>query len=275
MEYVIRSGNQRVKDVLHYLSNPTDFFNLYKILEVITKDLGKSSKNKGYRLIEKRGWAPKKDLDAFDYTANNVHRHWNENRPAPRMNLQEAVIMSRQIVMGWVAELAGLVPPRQRTGRLVAIGYLARDHGAGATLVDIVEAHDSHWFTGPYGWIFDNPEPLDNPVAMKGHQGQLFSLTLEKSNEQKRRQSIAREGDAGRRRNCNFARDFVRAGEANQMKVSMSARGKILLAVCAIILGITAASAEPCRRPSRRGRGGRRGSARACQSKLQRMCANY
>jgi hypothetical protein len=41
MEYVIRSGNQRVKDVLHYLSNPPDFFNLYKILEVISWDLGK------------------------------------------------------------------------------------------------------------------------------------------------------------------------------------------------------------------------------------------
>jgi hypothetical protein len=73
MEYVIRSGNQRVKDVLHYLSNPPDFFNLYKILEVITKDLGKRSKNKGFRLIEKRGWATKKDLDAFNNTANNVH----------------------------------------------------------------------------------------------------------------------------------------------------------------------------------------------------------
>ena len=47
-----------------------------------------------------------------------------------------------------------------------------------ATLVDIVEAHDSHWFTGPYGWIFENPEPLDNPVPMKGHQGQLFSFTF-------------------------------------------------------------------------------------------------
>jgi hypothetical protein len=119
MEYVIRSGNQRVKDVLHYLSNPPDFFNLYKILEVITKDLGKGSKgskHKAYSLIEKRGWATKTDLDAFDYTANNVHRHWKENRTAPRMNLQEAVIMSRRIIRGWVADLAGLVPPRQAPG---------------------------------------------------------------------------------------------------------------------------------------------------------------
>src|ERR1700720_3051758 len=108
MEYVIRSGNQRVKDVLHYLSNPPDFFNLYKILEVITKDLGKRSKNKGFTLIKKRGWATKKDLDAFNNTANNVHRHWKENRPAPEMNLQEAVLMSRRIIRKWIEELAGL-----------------------------------------------------------------------------------------------------------------------------------------------------------------------
>jgi hypothetical protein len=114
MEYVIRSGNRRVKDVLHYLSNPPDFFNLYKILEVITKDLGKGSKNKGFSLIKKRGWAIKKDLDAFNNTANNVHRHWKENRPAPKMNLQEAVLMSRRIIEGWIAELAGLqLPPHQ------------------------------------------------------------------------------------------------------------------------------------------------------------------
>lgn len=108
MEHVIRSDDRLVKDVLHYLSNPPDFFNLYKILEVIAKDLGKGSKNKGFSLIKKRGWAIKKDLDAFHNTANNVHRHWKENRPATEMNLQEAVLMSRQIIKGWVAERAGL-----------------------------------------------------------------------------------------------------------------------------------------------------------------------
>ena len=112
MEYVIRSGNRRVKDVLHYLSNPPDIFNLYKILEVISKDLGKGSKKKGFSLIEERGWATEKDLKAFKNTAE-FHRHWDQ--PAPQMNLQEAVIMSIRIIKGWVAELAGLqVPPRQR-----------------------------------------------------------------------------------------------------------------------------------------------------------------
>ena len=50
MEHVIRSNDRLVNDVLHYLSNPPDFFNLYKILEVIRFDLGKGSNPKGNRL---------------------------------------------------------------------------------------------------------------------------------------------------------------------------------------------------------------------------------
>jgi ASCH domain len=54
-----------------------------------------------------------------------------------------------------------------------------RCHGAiigRATLIDIVETHDSHWFTGPYGWIFENPEWLDKPVPMQGRPGMLFTF---------------------------------------------------------------------------------------------------
>jgi len=57
MEHVIRSDDRLVRDVLHYLANPPDFFNLYKILEVISLDLGNGSKPEGFSLIEKRGWA--------------------------------------------------------------------------------------------------------------------------------------------------------------------------------------------------------------------------
>jgi hypothetical protein len=35
VEYAIRSGDQRVKEVLRYMSSPPDFFGLLKILEVI------------------------------------------------------------------------------------------------------------------------------------------------------------------------------------------------------------------------------------------------
>jgi ASCH domain len=44
-----------------------------------------------------------------------------------------------------------------------------------ATLVDIVEAHESPWFTGPFGWVFENPEWLF-PIPTKGRPGVLFTF---------------------------------------------------------------------------------------------------
>jgi hypothetical protein len=105
MEYVLHSGNPRVKDVLNYLSYPPDFFHLYKILEVISKDMGNGDKKRGFDLIENRGWATNTELGAFKNAAE-YHRHWDH--PAPQMKLQEAVLMCRRIIKEWVAALAGL-----------------------------------------------------------------------------------------------------------------------------------------------------------------------
>jgi hypothetical protein len=117
MEYVIRSDDRLVKDVLHYLSHPPDFFNLYKILEVISWDLGKGSKSNGYRLLRERRWVAKQELEDFKITAQQVHRHWDENRPAPKMYLPEAVIMFRRIIVEWIAERARLQHPKQSLSR--------------------------------------------------------------------------------------------------------------------------------------------------------------
>ena len=113
MEYVLRSDDRLVKDVLHYLSNPPDFFNLYKILEVISWDLGKGSKSKGYRLLRERGWVAKQELKDFRITAQQVHRHWSKNRPAPKMIVTEAVIMFRRIIVEWIVERARPPKPKE------------------------------------------------------------------------------------------------------------------------------------------------------------------
>jgi hypothetical protein len=42
----------------------------------------------GFSLIQERGWATEKDLDAFKNAAE-FHRHWDQ--PTPQMNLQEAL----------------------------------------------------------------------------------------------------------------------------------------------------------------------------------------
>jgi hypothetical protein len=112
VEYVIRSGDQLVKDALRYMTSSPDFFDLFKILEVIGWDLGKGSKSKGYRMIRERGWVDKKKLKDFRLTADKTYRHWDKNHPAPKMDLQEARIMFSRIIEEWIAERAGLrLPP--------------------------------------------------------------------------------------------------------------------------------------------------------------------
>jgi hypothetical protein len=44
-------------------------------------------------------------------------------------------------------------------------------------LVDIVEHSDSPWFTGKYGWVFQNPKPLKQPIPCKGKLG-LFEVEI-------------------------------------------------------------------------------------------------
>lgn len=49
-------------------------------------------------------------------------------------------------------------------------------------LVDIVSRSDNPYFTGPYGWILENPEALE-PIPLRGKMG-LFDLpagTIEKA----------------------------------------------------------------------------------------------
>jgi hypothetical protein len=112
VEYVVRSGDRLVKDVLAYMSNSPDFFGLFKILEVIRWDLGKGDIEKGYPLVWERGWVTEEKLRDFSFTANKAHRHWDEKRPAPKMDLQEARIMFSRIIEEWIAERAGLrLPP--------------------------------------------------------------------------------------------------------------------------------------------------------------------
>jgi hypothetical protein len=112
VEYVIRSGDQLVKDALRYMSSSPDFFGLFKVLEVIRWDLGKADLDKGYQLVWQRGWVTEEKLKDFSFTANKAHRHWDEKRPAPKMDLEDARFMFSRIIAEWIAERAGLkLPP--------------------------------------------------------------------------------------------------------------------------------------------------------------------
>jgi hypothetical protein len=127
VEYVIRSGDPLVKDVSRYMSRSPDFFDLFKVLEVIGWDLGKGSKSKGYRRIRERGWVIKKRLKDFKLTAEDTYRHWNKDHPSPHMDLQEARIMFSRIIEEWIAERAGLqLPPMNMRGRLESLNSSPR-----------------------------------------------------------------------------------------------------------------------------------------------------
>jgi hypothetical protein len=119
VEYIVRSDDRLVKDVLGYMSSSPDFFGLFKILEVIGWDLGNGSKSKGYRRIQERGWVTKKKMKDFLLTADKTYRHWDKNHPAAQMDLEEARIMFSRIIEEWIAERAGLrLPPENmRPGR--------------------------------------------------------------------------------------------------------------------------------------------------------------
>jgi hypothetical protein len=42
-------------------------------------------------------------------------------------------------------------------------------------LIDIVTAHPSPYFTGPYGWVLANPRRIEPPIPMRGQQ-RLFDV---------------------------------------------------------------------------------------------------
>jgi hypothetical protein len=37
-----------------------------------------------------------------------------------------------------------------------------------ADIVDVVERHRSKWFSGPFGFVLDNPRALDKPILCSG-----------------------------------------------------------------------------------------------------------
>jgi len=38
-------------------------------------------------------------------------------------------------------------------------------------IVDVVTEHESRWFTGPYGYVLENPRELPEPIPCKGQLG--------------------------------------------------------------------------------------------------------
>jgi hypothetical protein len=41
-------------------------------------------------------------------------------------------------------------------------------------IVDCVQDSKSQWFTGPFGWVLDNPRPFKQPIPYKGAVGIFY-----------------------------------------------------------------------------------------------------
>ena len=98
----ISSIDSAVKDVLYYFNEPS-WYNLYKIHEIIRRDLG------GKKKLEK--FINKKALDNFTHTAQckkaigYLARH-DDNKPSPKipMNIKNARLFIKEIFKKWITQ---------------------------------------------------------------------------------------------------------------------------------------------------------------------------
>lgn len=65
------------------------------------------------------------------------------------------------LVIHGLAEELPLAALAEQCGKVVAT----------ARVTEIVEASDSVWFTGPYGWVLADVAVLKTPIACRGAQG--------------------------------------------------------------------------------------------------------
>jgi hypothetical protein len=113
--------------------------------------------------VENRPWAPwervigtRIALHAGKHYDKEAHRRILGLRSDPRA--EHEGIVGTGIVRGWVKDAA--------EDQLFDINY-----GGLVTADEAQQAYTSHWFFGPFGWIFVDCQPLKRPVPCRGAQG--------------------------------------------------------------------------------------------------------
>lgn len=117
--------NEKVRDILIFLSQGDDWYNYYKIYETIRKDIVKKELNnnnnckKAHQTIAEKGWTKKVELDRFYCTAHNFEyagyaaRHARGKQPRKDckrviknkqpMNLKEAKLLIINLFIKWIS----------------------------------------------------------------------------------------------------------------------------------------------------------------------------
>ena len=96
--YALSDANPLVSEALTYSGRADNWFDLFKLLEVIQTAVG-SREN-----IWKLGWATRGEITRFAMTANHV-RHAKKPRPAHALHLDQAQDLMRRVLTRWLDSL--------------------------------------------------------------------------------------------------------------------------------------------------------------------------
>jgi hypothetical protein len=129
--------------------------------------------------VENRGWKPPMSLigqrlaihagkvvsdDGLDEIAFRF-RTINDTQDAHLREFRDPSLLALGIV-GTVVVRGWLVWGRNAWDYIGEVGHVQPGYE------DWAQAQaDTEWFTGPYGWLLDEPRPLKTPIACRGAQG--------------------------------------------------------------------------------------------------------
>lgn len=99
----LAESDNNVADALEHFARSSDWYDIYKILEVILADVG------GKKVLIAKGWLTKTSIESLGQTAN-FYRHARAPRPECPLTHQEAVAITRALMKAWVNEKLAASP---------------------------------------------------------------------------------------------------------------------------------------------------------------------
>jgi hypothetical protein len=118
------------------------------------------------KLIENRVWSPPKGVIGKRIWIHAAKRRDDEGYASAAKLwpwLEELGASQKRIARRWGAEIHyGRFPNVHRLPTGAIIGCVR--------VVDVVEAHASPWFVGPFGWVLSEARALKQPISCRGAQ---------------------------------------------------------------------------------------------------------
>ena len=134
---------------------------------------------RGYKDVENRNWRPSRETwEHIRGTRLAIHA----GKTLDRDIVKQAEIEQREAPGGmWEAILHVWPTAKERTGGIIGTAKLEgievyeKMPGTASGSDDVLDRSPSPWAFGPYGWVFSDPEILDEVIPYKGSLG-LFRI---------------------------------------------------------------------------------------------------